>query len=713
MRLKTARYPWMDRPLKTWVHTGINVDPALYTEYRSTVDRSFLFDPSSDLAGELKDILKENSHLLLAEADEILEGRFRLFGGSPVSLGIPPQWNSFPRLGGVIEKAVADSDRHWSAYSMDNFPHDIKLLWELSRFGWVFPLARAFFISHDRRYVEGFWSLLDSWRDVNLPNTGPQWISAQEVALRLMALVFGFYAFFAAFEGRPDRRITLAEMIAIHANRIPPTLNYARAQGNNHLLTEAVALYTVGVLFPEFRNAKRWQRLGRRWITMAVARQVFSDGGYVQHSANYQRLALHAALWAVRLAELNGEPFPGHTIESLQRMTDCLEALVDPETGKAPNFGPNDGALILPITSCAFHDYRPTIQLANQILRSKRSYSSGLWHEAGLWFGFSYAQSRDLQSGEIRKRSSYAKGVQGADQERVESFDFPEGSIHDPLKMDFPQAGLYLLRGEQTRGMLRCAEFRTRPAHSDQLHFDLWWRGCNIARDAGTYLYNGASPWDNGLSSARVHNTLLMDEQEPMWDAGRFLWLNWAQGKLLGRWRSLNGIVEALAAEHDGYRAWGVTARRMVVRAGEGVWLVVDELIGDGTHTLRNGWLLPDGGGKQTESGFVVDTPEGEIHLAIHPTEAKHVLYRAGKLIAGENINESGDTFGWYSPTYAYKEPALFLVTRIRGQLPLRLVSRWSLGQADPAKLNVTWNPPGSSPISIGQVTYGGEGISL
>ncbi len=85
VHLRTARYPWMDRPLETWVHKGIAVDPVRYSEYRSKVDRSFLFDPSSDLAGELKDILKENSRLLLAEADEILVGQFRLFGGSPVS----------------------------------------------------------------------------------------------------------------------------------------------------------------------------------------------------------------------------------------------------------------------------------------------------------------------------------------------------------------------------------------------------------------------------------------------------------------------------------------------------------------------------------------------------------------------------------------------------------------------------------------------------
>ena len=55
--------------------------------------------------------------------------------------------------------------------------------------------------------------------------------------------------------------------------------------------------------------------------------------------------------------------------------------------------------------------------------------------------------------------------------------------------------GYYTLRGPETWGMVRCAEYRDRPAHADQLHLDLWWRGANIALDSGTYLYNPEPEW--------------------------------------------------------------------------------------------------------------------------------------------------------------------------------------------------------------------------
>lgn len=713
LRLSTPSYSWSDRPFEAWVHSHIAMDAASYAAYRNRIERSFLFDRSVNLSTELKAILGEDSLHLLAEADEIIDGRFRLFGGPMAAMGSAPDWDRFPELSGVSHAAAVDLSCHWSAYSLDAFAHDIKLLWEPSRFAWVFSLGRAFCLSQDERYVEGFWSLLESWRAANLPNTGPQWISGQEAALRLMALVFGFYAFFPELQRRPQRLLTLAEMIANHAARIPPTMVYARAQGNNHLLSEAVALYTTGLLFPEFRQAKRWHRLGRRYIQRAIHRQVFADGGYVQHSLNYQRLALQTTLWAVRLAELNGEPFPPQMNRSLQSTTDCLQALVDPMTGSAPNFGPNDGALILPISTCAFRDYRPTIQLAHQVLGENGPYPPGPWDEACFWFGFVKAQMRALHSRERAKNESQAKGSQKPDHKQSAMEGHDEGPARNPAKKDFPQAGLYLMRHGQAWGMLRCAQFRTRPGDSDQLHLDLWWRGCNIARDAGTYLYHGQAPWDNALSLARVHNTLLMDDLDPMWRAGRFLWLRWAQGRFLGRWSSANGLVEMIAAEHIGYRRWGVSARRTVIRAGEQHWLVADELLGEGTHVLRTGWLVLDGSWQEMERGFRVNTPAGEAYLEMMAEQGMPSLYRAGELLDGEALPEPCATLGWYSPTYAHKEPALFIAAKSAGQLPLRLISRWQFGEADPGEVVVTWKTPGSSPTSLNSVVYRGEELDF
>ena len=45
-------------------------------------------------------------------------------------------------------------------------------------------------------------------------------------------------------------------MIAAHAWRTAQTLGYARSQRSNHLITEAVGLWTAGTLYPELREAR-------------------------------------------------------------------------------------------------------------------------------------------------------------------------------------------------------------------------------------------------------------------------------------------------------------------------------------------------------------------------------------------------------------------------------------------------------------------------
>ena len=82
---------------------------------------------------------------------------------------------------------------------------------------------------------------------------------------------------------------------------------------------------------------------------------------------------------------------------------------------------------------------------------------------------------------------------------------------------------------ENSWALIRAGRYTRRPFQADQLHVDLWWQGINLARDAGTYLYNGPPPWNNGLAGTAVHNTVTVDHHDQMRRAGRFLWVDWAQ----------------------------------------------------------------------------------------------------------------------------------------------------------------------------------------
>lgn len=679
LRRRTPVYAWDERPLAHWMRPGLPTEPAAYLAYRlaPSFPARFLFEPLADLSTSLAKCMGHHRSHLLEEANAILHGRFRLFGGAVVALGFPPPWLAFAPLGEIAAPIDVTAERHWTTYPPDSFPADVKLLWEASRFTWVYPLVRAYRLTGDERFAHACLHLVNSWRAANPPNRGPHWFSGQEVALRVQALCFAWYGLAAHLRDAPEQAATIAHMIAVHADRLPATLIYARSLANNHLVSEAAGLYTAGLLFPEFRSAPRWRGLGRRWLTRSLISQVLADGGHVQHSINYHRFVLQAGLWAARLAERNNDPLPHPARTALQRMAAFERSLVDPETGRVPNFGPNDGAELLPLSPCPFQDYRPTLQLA-AVLFGQDELPPGPWDEPCVWFG---AEHR--------------------------------AASHAPSSLaEMPQAGLHGLRQETSRAILRCARFRSRPGHSDQLHLYLEHRGHPILLDPGSYLYNAPRPWDNSLASAAVHNGPVLAGVEPMRRAGRFLWLEWTEAEVLGRWKSASRRMQVMCAQHRAYRRLGIRARRSLVSFSGDLWMVCDELLGSGFQVGQVCWLLPDDPAPEL-TAHGLKHPGSSLTILLEPPRGRLVLFRTGERLGGQVLDLSCPVWGWFSPTYARKEPALSLVYQVQGQLPLRWVTWFCFAGADPAQVDIDWSPPGAGPVPFRRLEFASEVLTF
>jgi hypothetical protein len=682
LKIRTPRREWSNISLGKLLLHEYSGDPE--TALKGNLDRNtFFFDRKTDLSNALQDLPDASQERIITEADEILAGSFRLFGGPAIPLGSPPLWNQFPLTDVFPQHSPIAMDKHWSEYSIEALPVDIKLIWEPSRFGWVYNLVRAFRLTDEVGYFEGFWRYLESWRSMNSPNCGPNWISGQEIALRLLSLVFGWFGFYPALEQKPKRLTQLAEMIAVHAERIPITLDYARAQGNNHLISEASALYSVGLLFPEFIRAARWKKIGRKWIEYALAKQFFEDGGYIQHSMNYQRFALQLILWVLKLGELNDELFSDELLVVVNRSVDFLQTFVDPETGEPPNFGHNDGSVAMRLDTCAFRDYRPVIQTAYHLLGHPPAYPRGSWDESAIWLG-TLSPGRDKKEKFVGKTNMHV----------------------------FPDAGLASIDDDETRAVLRCAHFTSRPGQSDQLHVDLWLRNENLLLDPGTYLYNGPYPWDNRFAGSGVHNTIRVDGQEPMRRASKFLWTNWAQGSFNQPKRSTNGRVLAHQADFAGYRSMGVAITRSLVKAGDLGWIVIDRISGRDEHVIRNGWLFPDRPWELDSDRFRLSTPSVELKVESSNVHTM-ALFREGKCLRGEIALAQATILGWYSPTYTVKEAALSLVVESVGSLPSCLVTYIGLDQPDWGSLSVEWSTLNGKRTGIRRLGLDGDELEL
>ncbi|MCK4725492.1 MAG: alginate lyase family protein, partial [Anaerolineales bacterium] len=431
---------------------------------------------------------------------------------------------------------------------------------------------------------------------------------------------------------------------------------------NNHLLVEALGLFTAGLAIPGHPQAGEWRDQGWYWIEHSLQDQIAPDGSYIQQSTNYHRLMLQAALWANCLVNSQGRNFSTVTLERLKAATLWLSVMVDKVNGNVPNLGPNDGAYIFPLSACPFDDFRPTLQAAGRAFLSGGLFPAGDWDELASWFTIpdQPANRKELE------RSNEQIG--------------PKVIIRSA--------------GSESWGYLRVANFTARPGHADQLHLDLWWRGQNVARDPGTYLYNAQPPWRNALARSSVHNVITIDQQDQMTSAGRFLWLDWAQAEVLDKKRGENGELVEVTARHNGYRGLGIEHRRTVSAHSAGIWHVADEILyiyglqannnHPATHKVCLRWQLPDWewlveADSPDNYCLVLKSPYGKIQLRVYlelmgertPIQGNLTLARAGKSVYGSGTPSPEE--GWYSPTYAEKVPALTLGLTATKQMPLRI----------------------------------------
>ncbi|HVU11202.1 MAG TPA: alginate lyase family protein, partial [Phototrophicaceae bacterium] len=360
---------------------------------------------------------------------------------------------------------------------------------------------------------------------------------------------------------------------------------------------------------------ERWRDHGQAILEQEAARQFYDDGTYSMHALNYQRSVLQTYLFALRLGEVNNRRFSDTVYQRVARSAEFLFQLVDPKTGFVPAYGSNDGSLLLPLNDCDFNDFRPALQLALYLTRRTRLFPSGCWDEDIAWF---YGDT-----------------------------PFQTAAPPEQASASFPVGGYYVLRDQQSYTLIHCAHYQDRPNHSDQLHVDVWWRGVNVACDAGTYHYHAPAPWDNGLALASVHNTVMVDEREPMTRLSRFTWVDWAQGQ--GQRRRTENKVEIWEGFHRGYAP--IIHRRSVARLGDDTWLIVDRLAGTSLHRYRLHWLLSSYPYELDGKTIQLQTPAGAYACTVASDSADATL----SVMQGDEQS----TRGWRSRYYGQREPAL------------------------------------------------------
>lgn len=120
-----------------------------------------------------------------------------------------------------------------------------------------------------------------------------------------------------------------------------------------------------------------------------------------------------------------------------------------------------------------------------------------------------------------------------------------------------------------------CGSLGSGHGHADLLHVDLVVNGESILVDSGRYTYTEI-PERRRLKLPAAHNTLTVDNEDFT------TYVNtWEYGKIAEPMKGVfrfSPLVDYVSGAHLGYLERGVVHRRRVLRLGQGLWLLADEL---------------------------------------------------------------------------------------------------------------------------------------
>jgi hypothetical protein len=436
---------------------------------------------------------------------------------------------------------------------------DHKVIWELNRHQHLVLLAQAYVFTGEREFTRELFRQLESWFEQNPFQRGINWASALEVGFRALSWVWVYHL--TAREMPEDFRQQFLTKLYRHGLHLSENLSIYFSP-NTHLLGEAVALYALGVLFPSFPGARKWQQQAEKIIEGQLSFQVQRDGSHFEQSTYYHVYALDLFLLFYILA---GRPANFRPV--LERMAEYLYWLLGPSR-RIAFLGDDDGGRL-------FHPYGERDQFGRATLAT-----CGILFEKEEWIGT------------VRDVAEQAAWWLGANMTRLarQQPSIPAGS------RVFADSGSAFLQSEGLFVQMDCGPFGYGGAghsHSDTLSIVVWIHGEPVLRDPGTYTYLSDPEERNWFRGSAAHSTVRMDGLDQGRAAGPFRW-NSKPEVNLSTWQpnAGGGLIEAVC------RYGQFTHRRRLLLEQQRL-LILDELDGPpGEHTCEQVWQLGSGARK-------------------------------------------------------------------------------------------------------------------
>jgi len=555
-------------PVETFFKKHWRGDELGETYFHSCEYRRFFFDLNTkeEFANALNKKFHGNKDSILTQAHKILEHRLDLLGSGEVNLGETINWHRDFKSGYEWPKV------HFSKIkTVDlNNQADVKVPWELSRLQFITTLGRAYWLTGDSKYKEQFVFELTDWIKSNPVDHGVNWTCSMEVAIRAINIIWGmnFFSGRGELSGKVLKEVICS--LYYHGIHIERNLEFIDSGSNtNHLLSNYLGLFYVGLLFPEFDRSEKWLSVSKRGLEKEIELQVIEDGADYECSLSYHRLVLEIFLSAFILGKRNNVEFSETFINRLTRMIEFSSALTGP-SGKVPSIGDNDDGFLVKLANSDPHDHRALLDVAAQYLEIKVAENVGLPEER-LWYIGPHSLTRwskmTIRKPQLFKNSGYAV---------------------------IQNSGMHLVFNAAAITEKGFGGHK----HNDLLSICLEIDSIPLLIDTGTSCYTSDYRLRNKSRSTATHNTIRVNEQEQSRFLEKALFFMFRDARArIDLWTVTDDVV-VVSGWHDGYSRLGSSImhrRTLEVSLKNNSIDIWDEVTGTGeeVHTIECNFLTP------------------------------------------------------------------------------------------------------------------------
>ena len=413
--------------------------------FAAYVRRTTNYEKYFTLPGVEMSFSEEKSQKILAAADRVLDGWFAPTGYAYQFKNLEIDWET---------NRTPNNYGEW--------------VWQLNRHAEFLPLAKAYLITKDERYVRAFEKIIESWIDqeefpiADVANRHDSYSHAGwrtiESGIRMQSeWMYPLHVFLGNGLLSDALIVKIFKSIWEHAFHLR---NYCSS--HNWLIIELTGFMYIACCFPFYEKAEAWKKFIFDRLISELDVQIYPEGFQYELTTGYHFGVLGLYLECIDVARVYGVELPATMMARLRSMIAVMLRITQPDR-HIPDL--NDGS---------------NHSMVNEV-RSHLRFFPG--DEVFKWF----------------------------------ATDGAEGKEPPYLSVVLPYVGHCAMRTSWEKdaiyGFFDGAYYGWGHAHEDKLSFNLSAYGKNLLTDGGQYEYD-SSKMRHMIIYTRSHNTALVDMKD-------------------------------------------------------------------------------------------------------------------------------------------------------------------------------------------------------